>query len=227
MSFINVLISLLTGTYRYFGLAGCIIISFAVIIAALRYRGKEQETYSALNHFISELGEVGVSKHAWIFNAGMILAGLSLMPFIIGLGLAIDNLWAKLGIAAGLWAAISCVCVGIFPMSNIVPHRKAAVSYFRAGLVTVLLFGIAILFQPAGEQVLPRDAVIASMLAVAAYASFLLLMMRSRFTNAESEVLDPKKLPQRPRVWIIATVEWVVFLATIMWFLSVAVMVRA
>ena len=227
MATINLLLSVLTSTFRYFGLAGCIIISIAVTVSALGYRGKQQEAYSALNHFISELGEVGVSPHAWVFNAGMILAGISLAPFVVGLGLAIDDLWAKLGIAAGLWAAVSCTCVGIFPMNNITPHMKAAISYFRAGLVTVLLFGMAILSQPVGNQVISRSAVIASLVAVAAYASFLILMTLRKITHQVGENLDPEKIPERPRVWVLAALEWVVFFTTILWFFSVAVLVRA
>ena len=169
---------------------------------------------------------MGVSSHAWVFNAGMILAGASLIPFIVGLGLAINNLWAKLGMVSGVWAAVSCICVGIFPMSNITPHMKAAMSYFRAGLVAVLLFGMAILYQPAGEQVLPRGAVIASMVAVAAYASFLLSMTRARVTKQVDKSLDPAQKPQRPRVWTLAALEWLVFFTTILWFFSVAVLLK-
>ncbi len=222
----NHLLSLLTATFRYFGLAGCIIISLAVTIPALRYRGKRQEVYSLLNHFISELGELGVSQYAWVFNVGMILAGISLAPFVVGLGLAIDSIWAKFGIAAGLWAAISCTCVGIYPMNNLPPHAKAAMSYFRAGLVTVLLFGLAILYQPDGHEVVSRYAVIASMITVVVYGSFLLLMTRTKVTGQVEDNLDPEKLPARPRVWLLAAVEWAVFFSTILWFFSVAVLVR-
>jgi hypothetical membrane protein len=223
----NPILTPISTTYHYFGLAGCIIILIAVAVSALCYRGKRQEAYSALNHFISELGEVGVSPQARVFNGGMILAGISLVPFVVGLGLAIDNLWAKLGIAAGLWAAVSCTSVGLFPMNNLTPHIKAAMSYFRAGLVTVLLFGMAIMFQPDGSQVIPRSAVIASLVAVAAYSSFLILMTRRKTTQQVGENLDPEKIPERPRVWVLAALEWVVFFTTIGWFFSVAVLVRS
>jgi len=141
--------------YRYCGMAGCVLIALVVIWSALGYRGKRQETYSPFNHFISELGEVGVSRRAWAFNIGLIASGALLLPFMIGLGITLDTVWGKLGILAGLWSAISIILVGAFPMSNITPHIRAAVSYFRGGLVTVFFFGIAILAQPAGRQAIP------------------------------------------------------------------------
>ena len=59
---------------RIFGTAGTGVIVLAIVYSALRYRGKRRERFSLLNHFISELGEVGVSSAAGVFNAGLILA---------------------------------------------------------------------------------------------------------------------------------------------------------
>ena len=132
--------------FCYFGLAGCLVVGLTTLYTSLGYTGKAQERYSPGNHFISELGEIGVSTRARIFNSGLIVGGATLIPFVIGLGLYLQDIWAKLGILAGLWTSIACVCVGLFPMNDISPHIKAAVAYFRGGLVTVLLFNLAILF---------------------------------------------------------------------------------
>ena len=80
------MIHILMETFRYCGMAGCVLLAIAVTWTALSYRGKRQETYSPFNHFISELGEVGVSRQAWVFNAGLIASGILLLPFMIGLG---------------------------------------------------------------------------------------------------------------------------------------------
>ena len=40
----------------YIGQAGILILLLSVLIAAAFYVGKQNETYSFLNHFISELG---------------------------------------------------------------------------------------------------------------------------------------------------------------------------
>lgn len=52
----------------YFGLAGAALVAACSLAAALAYAGPDGEPYSLLNHFISELGEVGVSPLAWLFN---------------------------------------------------------------------------------------------------------------------------------------------------------------
>ena len=112
--------------YWLFGLWGCIVITISIIGAIAVYRGREGETYSLLNHYISELGEVGVSRRAAWFNIGMILTGLFFLPFTTGLGLVLDNIWGTLGIIAGLWAGVSCLLVGIYPMNKITEHGRAA-----------------------------------------------------------------------------------------------------
>jgi len=214
-------------TFRYCGMGGCILLVLAVIWAALGYHGKRQETYSPFNHFISELGEVGVSRRAWAFNAGLIASGILLLPFMIGLGLTLDTVWGKLGILAGLWSAISIILVGVFSMDNITPHMRAAVSYFRGGLVTVFFFGVAILAQPAGRQAVPQYANILSLLAFAAYASFLILMGDHKVGGETGSILNPEDTPTRPRFWLFAILEWAVFFSTILWFFCIALAAKA
>jgi hypothetical membrane protein len=221
------MIHILTETFRYFGMAGCILLAIAVIWSALSFRGKRQEIYSPSNHFISELGEVGVSRQAWVFNAGLITSGILLLPFMIGLGIILDTIWGKLGILAGLWSAISIILVGVYPMNNITPHMRVAVAYFRGGLVTVFFFGIAILAQPAGGQAVPQYANIFSLLAFAAYASFLILMGNHKVGGETGSILDPDEVPARPRFWLSAILEWAVFFSTMLWFFCIALVVKA
>ena len=59
--------------YPVFGILGTGIIILGIIVSALRYKGSQGEHFSILNHFISELGEVGVSPAGLFFNLGLIL----------------------------------------------------------------------------------------------------------------------------------------------------------
>jgi hypothetical membrane protein len=77
---------------RIFGMTGMGVIVLAIIYSVLQYRGKRGERFSLLNHFISELGETGVSKGARVFNVGLTVGGLVSMPFIIGLGIAFGGI---------------------------------------------------------------------------------------------------------------------------------------
>lgn len=210
----------LSSQYRYFGLAGCLVIIIAMLYTAAGYSGKKQEKYSALNHFISELGEAGVSVRARVFNGGLIAGGVLLIPFIIGFGIFLHSVWATLAIITGVWAAVSCVLVGVFPMNNLDPHIKASVSYFRAGLAMVFLFGIAILVQPAGQEKISPLASITSLISVLAYASFLFLLRKPEDSAQTGDPLDPEVIPDRPRFWILPALEWLVFISTIFWFFT-------
>jgi hypothetical membrane protein len=185
----------------------------------LPYTGRMGERFSPLNHFISELGQVGVSELAWLFNLGLILGGVLFVPFVAGLALALRSRWRWLGLAAGLVAAASLAGVGLFPMNRLAPHIVAALTYFRAGLVMVLGFGVAILRQRPGERVINRRVNLAGLAALAAYAGFLSYM--AWLPEAAGASLDPSGLTSRPVVWPLAVLEWSILATTVAWFLAV------
>ena len=202
---------------RIFGFAGTGLVILAVIFPAFFYRGKLGERYSLLNHFISELGEVGISRAAWIFNAGLLLAGLVLLPYIIGLGISLGSLLGWLGTAAGIIAVLGVTAVGIFPMNNLKPHTIAAMTYFRAGLAMVFFFGMAILFQTKGKSVVPPAANLLSLLAFLSYGAFLTYPIFKKKTQEPVDLPVSEPEPERPRVWVMAALEWLVFFSTIAW----------
>jgi hypothetical protein len=136
---------------------------------------------------------------------------------IIGLGISFGSLLGWLGTAAGIIAVLGVSAVGIFPMNNLKPHVIAAMTYFRAGLAMVLFFGLAILFQHAGKPVFPPLSAILSLLAILAYGAFLTLPRIFKKEQRPESSLDPEQLPERPRVWALATLEWLVFFSTIAW----------
>ena len=209
--------------FYHFGWAGSLVILAGCLISALPYRDRNGGKYSLFNHFISELGEVGVSEKARAFNTGMVLGGLLFLPFIASIGWTLSGLWAILGMAAGLLAAGASVLVGIYSMERLEPHRKAAMTFFRSGLLTIIFFTVAVFRQPASQQVIPLFVNGVGLLAIAAYASFLVIV--SRKTNKKGEenyILDPSVNKTRPRFWITAFLEWTLFFATIAWFLCVS-----
>lgn len=209
--------------FPHFGWAGSALILLGCLAAALPYRGRDGETYSLLNHFISELGEVGVSRLARVFNAGMILGGLLFLPFIGGLGVTLRSTWGYLGMAAGLLAAGSAILVGVFSMERLEPHRRAAMTFFRSGLLTVIFFTVAVFAQRAGQRVIPLGVNFFGILAIGAYSAFLVIVSRKQNKKGqENYLLDPTAKKVRPRFWRTAFLEWLLFFSTLAWFLSVA-----
>ena len=214
------------GLLRALGFAGPGLITLAIFYSALRYRGKRGERFSLLNHFISELGELGVSPAARVFNTGLILGGLVLLPYVVWLGFVFHSLAGWLGSAAGATTALSVSAVGIFPMNRLAPHGQAAMTYFRAGLAMVGCFGLAILLQRPGRIVVPQAANWLSLLAACCYASFLGWLTRSSSRETPTDPLDPEKTPERPRLWALPILEWAVFFSTILWLFGVAFLIR-
>jgi hypothetical membrane protein len=144
--------------FHWFGIGGSLIIIAAVIITATTFHNSLGKPFSLLNRFISELGWVGISQNAWLFNSAMVITGILFIFFCLGLGLYIPNTWAKAGMAAGIASAIFCSLVGVFPMNRLQPHAFVAMWFFRCGLATVLLFGIAILVQRKKDVRIPKIA---------------------------------------------------------------------
>jgi hypothetical membrane protein len=207
-------------SFSIFGLSGAGVVVVCSLITALFYRGTAGESYSIQNHFISELGEGGVSPLAWLFNFGLILGGLLFLPFAVGLALSIPGWLSKVARISGTVSALSLSAVGIFPMNNIGPHIQAAMMYFRSGLVTVFLFGLAIQLQRGDQTAVHKWANIASVIAALCYGAFLFYPNNVGSQNGSS--LDVSLASIRPEVWTIAILEWSVFFGTILWFFVIA-----
>lgn len=133
--------------FPLWGLVASLVGLVFILTPQLFYVGSEGESFSMFNHAVSELGELGVSELAWMFNIGMVLAGILFIPFMIGLGLYIDNIISKITAVVGVYSAASIVLVGIYPMNYLYEHSIAAISFFLSGMVMTLLWGIAILVQ--------------------------------------------------------------------------------
>ena len=208
---------------RIFAFAGSFCILLGIASASLGYRGRQGEVFSMLNHYISELGELGVSRSARVFNLGLLFGGLLFIPFLIGLGLAFHSLLAWLGVTAGLLTVMGVSAVGLFPMNNMPAHARAAMIYFRGGLLMIFLFGLAILFQPPGTILVPKLLDLLSLAALIIYAAFLILMARESQADHPPQALKPPATPDRPEVVPLAILEWSVFLVSILWVTAVAV----
>ncbi|MHA1377490.1 MAG: DUF998 domain-containing protein [Candidatus Helarchaeota archaeon] len=186
------------------------------LISGIFYTGSFGEHYSILNHFISELGEWGVSELAIVFNIGLIIVGFIYIPFLNGLGNYIKNKIAKIAKIAGLFSAIALIFVGIFAMNLLVPHYIAAMSFFYGGIVTVGLMTVSIQIQD--EPRIPKAFSIAGIIVVLTFALFLFFPMEFNF------ILIGGILGfMRPSIVILAVFEWAVAFAIIGFLLLISV----
>ena len=126
-------------TYKL-GFIGPLIITIGSLLTAFAYTGKLGEPYSFLNHFISELGEVGVSEWALVFNVSLFVGGLCITGFMLGAARLFNNLYGVIFGFLGLVTGISGSLVGAFPMNNLDAHIVVAMWFFRAALVSSAMF---------------------------------------------------------------------------------------
>lgn len=206
--------------YPYLGWAGSLIILLCSLVAGAAYRGKNGERYFITRYFVSELGELGVSRLAGVFNGGLIAGSFLLFLMMPGVGLSLNSIWGYIGMVFGMVAALACLFVGVFPMNKLKPHAIAAMTYFRSGLAAVLVFSIAIIAQPAETRVIPLYSLVIGVLAFAAYASFLIHAGKLA-KRQKASVLDTTAVKERPRFWWMPFLEWMVVIFTILWFLVI------
>lgn len=202
--------------FKIAGLTGAAFGLLGVILPASVYCGKEGEKYSFLNHYISELGERGVSRWAWVFNFSFIICGLSLTLASISLGLHLSGVWSKLGLIFGVITGLGLTMVGVFPMDTIKPHTIAALTFFRGGFLMVLTFSLAFLFPGEGGAVIPRLMGLAGVVPLSAFGYFLWLMWTVR--DKVDQPLSTKEM-ERPRIWKFAVWEWAIYFSVMFWLL--------
>ena len=211
--------------FPWFGIAGGVIITLAVLITAFAYTDQHGVRYSPFNHYISELGYVHVSQGAWLFNGAMVITGVLFLVFCLGL-------WTLFALTAGVtpghWPASAqpsfAPAWGFSRWTRLPYHLIVATWYFRSGLLTVLLFGVAFLTQAKDQHRIPKRAVLFSLLAALAYGAFLTLMNTGHPIDMSSLGITP--IGTRPTFSLLPIVEWCIFITTELWFLGVALMVK-
>lgn len=199
-------------TYRL-GFIGPLIIIIGSLLTAFAYTGKLGEPYSFLNHFISELGEVGVSEWALVFNVSLFVGGLCITGFMLGAARLFNNLYGIIFGILGLITGLSGSLVGIFPMNNLDAHIVVAMWFFRAGLVSSAVFAVYVLVSKQ-KQFSRWTSIPAASISI---ITFIFLFVLEPATTGENPLV---LTIDRPAFWANALLEWGIFLAIMVWVLA-------
>jgi len=189
-----------------------------VLLSSIGYVGTQGEPYSFLNHYISELGQVGVSHLAPLFNTGLILGGFIAAVFMLGLGLYLNTTLARVAMGFGIFSGIACSFIGFLPMNNPHHHVPAALSFFFGGMIAVVIFSIAIFRQK--EAKIPRLLCIAGVVVAGIFAAFLVVAIAFH-SGSLTYILG--LAGGRPHIWWRTILEWSVFFAIIVWVLLISI----
>jgi hypothetical membrane protein len=192
---------------------GCILAG--TVVTALPYRGYAGEGYSPLNHFISELGEIGASRLAWAFNLGIVTGGMGLGAFLVLLSRRLDG---RFRAALAAVAVVSGVCgtlVGVFPMDYLSVHRIVSMGFFLSGWIVASIFSLWLL--GAERPGFPRWLVAPAVLVVGVSWIFIGVYATYAPSNPDAHILS------RPDVWNVPALEWASLLSLLFWQACVAV----
>lgn len=200
------------------GFAGAAMVALTCVASALAYIGKAGQRYSPLNHFVSELGEVGVSPLADAFNAGLIVGGACIAASLVGVARTLRGRSRYVFGVVGLTAGLSGTLVGAFPMNNFNPHALAALTFFSTGWIAVAVFSLYAYLW--GEDIYPRWLALIGLPCIAAFIAFLAL--------SKNVPLDALANPDRhrPDVWPLTIFEWIVIALVLVWIAAVAWQLR-
>jgi hypothetical membrane protein len=199
------------------GLAAPAVVGGCALATALAYRGTAGEPYSPLNHWISELGEVGVSRLAPVFNAGVVVGGTCLGVFMWSLASArrgrLARAYGRIGVVAGVAGAL----VGVFPMNRIVPHAITSTTFFNLATLAVALASVDFAVRPDARFGRAQAGVgAATAVAFAAFA----LVAAAAIQELGIAALEAPAI--RYDVMPIMTLEWATLLGVMAWVLATA-----
>jgi len=190
---------------------GALAISLGSLIAAVAYTGSAGQSYDPRNHFVSELGERGVSELAIAFNLGVIVGGLGFAMFMLGLArVRTGRLRYGYGVV-GVLAGVSGILVGVFPMDTLAQHRVAAAGFFNLGWIAIVLASVDIAVRP--EPRFPRWLAALGAATVTAFLAFIYVFTTDPLASVNRfGPPDP-----RPDTWIVTILEWLVIIMLLGW----------
>jgi hypothetical membrane protein len=201
------------------GLSGVSCLCLAALITSFQFIGRTQEGYSLFNHFISELGHPSFSPLSQLFNSSLMITGLLLFLFFLGLFFFLKHPLRYMYLPVACVASICCFLVGVYPANQIQMHVRVAAGFFNLALLGVLLFSISV-FLEKGKHHFHRLLSYSGLLPLFFLAAFTIMRLSNPVNFSRAHILEIFK--HRPAFWLFPFLEWGVFFSMMCWVLMIS-----
>ncbi len=198
------------------GIVGCLTVVYGLLESATHYT--RSGSYSPKNHFISELGLPHASSMAYVFDHSLMLAGLLLLLFTVGLqSFFKESRVVRYATYTGMIATLSFSSVGYFTADHWLWHKFSSILFFTGVLVSMALFSYEMWRHRESGLYHPVLVMIVSVMTVL----YLLVLCWPKSTFTEYVYHSPQFV--RPEVWPLSIMEWVYCLLICVWIVTISV----
>jgi len=207
-------------SFAWFGLAAGLILLCGVLGSLKDFTGMKHERYSMLDHFISELGDPRFAPRKTLFNITLILGGIVMIPFIVGIGLFFNSILGYMILGLGVVCSIFCSLIGCFPENYVKAHFTIAGIFFVGMGFLMLLSAITIFVQ---YSLVPAWLGYLTLFLLIPFLSFIIDTLA--LTKEELKLTDTPWAwdpNERPKFWRNPFLEWVAFFAILLWIFLIA-----
>jgi hypothetical membrane protein len=201
------------GKLASLGLSSALALAGSAGVALAQYRGP----LWLGNLTISELGLAAASPAAALFNGGLLVSGLLLASFLLGLGRLYGSWPGACFAASGVATGLATALVGVYPVDHPL-HAVVGPTCFLSSLISVSSF-LTMLIWP-GAVALDRWLIAPSLLVILGIGIYMSLPLL--LPDGVNQIFAAPDPVLRPAFWIVAISEWCAFGLIIVWISSVA-----
>ena len=141
---------------RYFSFVFSTLVALSYIAFAFLAFVRYPTSYSPTLNWLSDLGSLDLNpKGAHFYNTGMIITGIFLIPFFLGLSTMklednkVQNMMLFITQLFGLLGSLSMIMTALYPINYVTPH-----SFWSAGLYITI--GTSFAFSVAASRYYPE-----------------------------------------------------------------------
>jgi hypothetical membrane protein len=209
------------------GMVGSGLILSCFLISAIPFRDRLGRSYSIFTFFVSELGQMGQSTLAVIFNAGLVLGGLVLLAFMIGLRRHFTSRIGRLGVIIGALSAACACLVGVLPMNILYPHFTVASGFFYGCMAAILLFTLAVIKGDGAP--LPRWTILPGLAVFLVFGQYHIVtneVFNLQTISTFRDFIEIVPIIRPASFWPLTFYEWLAVLAMNAWVILMSLILR-